>query len=188
MRFISLDTETTGLTESDEIVELSFVIFVKSSIIMAYSSLIKSKKSISIPARLVNGIEDAIVLNQGKDLKETLDFFISHIHKDDILIGNRIDFDLFFINKALKEFNLPVLKNSYVCIHKLHEQVLTEPFHLSDIASFYGFQFPLKHRALSDALTTALIFQKTIDRLQNFPLHGKADTVKFYEENSKKKS
>jgi len=185
-KFVSIDVETTGLTEDDEVVEFAFVSFTKTSLLNVYSSLVKGKKPISVSAKLINGINDN-TRQLGKPFEEVLDVFVKSLGKSDIIVGNRIEFDLYFINRVLysKGIRLP---NQYVCVHKLHEQVLTEPFHLSDILAFYGISFSFRHRAVTDALATMLVFQEALKKLGRVLIHGRAGDVSLMHEVDQTKS
>jgi len=106
----------------------------------------------------------------GKDEKTVLLAFLKYIDNS-ILIAHHIDFDLEFLNKSLSTFTSLKILNGSIDTAKLAERIQekTNPnlyredrkqFQLDSLCKKYEIPSFARHHALSDAVTTGILFLK----------------------------
>lgn len=103
--YVVIDIETSGLNcDSDEIIKLSALKIEDGKITGTFSSLIKSVKSLSENVESLTGITNADLADKCAIIDLLPDFlrFIG----DNTLVAHNIEFDIKFINAALKKTRL----------------------------------------------------------------------------------
>ena len=108
MRILVFDVETTGLPKKRNaplddfenwpyIVQLSWVVYdvMEGGIESINDSVITLPENVLIPAEstAVHGITNEIMINQGKDLKKELRYFLKDCVNSDLLVAHNIEFD-----------------------------------------------------------------------------------------------
>ena len=182
-RFIAIDIETTGLSAFSEIIEVSAIKFVDFEPVEVFTTLCKSRKSISEEITEINHITNEMVADKPYfyQIVPSLRDFIG----DFPLVGHNIDFDLkflrmyglditiskrlFFDTVEMSQKKLKRIKkdpDGYLHYDKDYDVI---DYKLGTIRNFFGIYQPKKaeHRSLSDAYTTALIFKELIDLIKN---------------------
>lgn len=156
--FVVLDIETTGLSPFvDEICEIS-AIKVKNFIPQEnFYTLIKPKQQIPENVIKIHGITNEMV-KDAPSLEDVLPKLLDFI-KDSTLVIHNADFDLSFINTALKKFNLPVLTNQVEDTLLISRQYFPFMSHsLEALCDDFMFEHKPKHRAKEDTLATLELF------------------------------
>jgi DNA polymerase-3 subunit epsilon len=154
--FLVVDVETTGLSADagDRVCEIGAVKLRGGAVIATFSSLINPQRPISAGAFAVNRISpqmvaDAPVFGEiaGK-LREAME--------DAILVAYNAPFDLSFLATELRLVGLPPPGNAVVDALVLARQLLPglARYPQGDVARLAGIPFPVKHRALDDAMVT----------------------------------
>ncbi|MBP8997195.1 MAG: 3'-5' exonuclease [Anaerolineaceae bacterium] len=159
---IYLDTETTGLTRSDEIVEISVIDYDGS---VLFSQLIKPSQPIPKEAERIHGITNAMVANaQSWPLVWT--------QLRPIVYGRLIgvynqEFDSRMMVQSHQRYRLPWReKLEFVDVLKLFSEFRGEydPIHssyrlfkLAEAGQFFNISLPNAHRSTADALLTRAV-------------------------------
>ncbi len=159
---VYLDTETTGLSSQDEVIELSIIDYDGS---VLFSRLFKPTQPIPAQARLIHGISDADVAAE-----KTWPLLWSEIRA--ILYGRVIaaynsPFDLQMMQQTHRKYGLPWRETfNYVDVMSIFSSYrgVRDPvrgglrnFKLADAASFLNISIHETHRASADALLTRAI-------------------------------
>jgi DNA polymerase-3 subunit epsilon len=171
LRYVVFDTETTGLDiKNDSLLSIGGVAIYGNSLIVrdSFYELIKVERGSGkdIP---IHGILPKESLD-GKDEKAVLLAFLKYIDNS-ILIAQHIDFDLEFLNKSLSTFTSLKILNDSIDTAKLAERIeeKTNPnlyredrkqFQLDSLCKKYEIPSFTRHHALSDAVTTGILFLK----------------------------
>jgi DNA polymerase-3 subunit epsilon len=111
-------------------------------------------------------------LEGARPLDELLPEFLDYI-SDAMLVGHFVNFDIQFLNRAIRREYNSKLENRAVDTHSLHEWLLENSTEfrkhyrggstktdLFSIAERYGITIDSTHNALSDAFITAQLFQR----------------------------
>jgi len=166
-----IDTETTGRGFKNELIEIA-VIRVSSfnfGILEEWETKIK-------PYSLEFAEDEALKITHyhEKDWENALDeetalkIFLQKVDKT-ILVGQNINFDLFYIYKALARYNLtPTFWYKTLDVFSLGWQKLRNNsdikyLSLKEMASYFGIQQEKPHSALDDARTAYKVFLKLIN-------------------------
>lgn len=158
-----LDTETTGLNSSDEIVEIGIVSYDGSII---FDSLIKPYIPIPKEASRVHGITDKDVQNAPRILHAWLQ--VDPILKGKIIGIYNDDFDLRMIRQSIRQ---PAWKPGFSTfdIMKIFAEYIGEwdakrfsyrYFRLEEARKYFNLTLPNSHRATDDALLACEVFMK----------------------------
>ena len=153
LSFVCLDTETTGLDESAEIIEIGMVKVIDGQIADRYSQLIKPYNPIPDNITQLTSIDNDMVENQPhwNGVEQAVLEFIG----DYTLVAHNVSFD-----KGMLENHLGrILPNQWVDTHdmaKIFVPTLTS-YKLISIAGALGIEGDGFHRALQDADITAQV-------------------------------
>jgi len=156
--FVVLDIETTGLSPfSDEICELAMVKLKNFLPVDSYHTLVKPSKPIPLSVSKIHGITDEMVQN-APTIEQVLPQVVNFISNTTLVIHNA-DFDLSFLNFALKKYEYPILKNEVIdtlAIARLYYPTISHS--LESLSSNFMFSNKPTHRAMDDVLSTAELF------------------------------
>ncbi len=177
-RFVSFDTETTGLdVKNDKILSIGAVALQQNTIsVMDSFELYIKQEQYNPESAPIHGIlkhGEYKKVNEIDAIKRCLDFIGT-----DILVGHHVGFDLAIINNTLKRYGLGKLKNKALDTGTLYKRLL-HPVNYALIKNVYtldelseALKIPVydRHTASGDAMITALAFIKICTRLNS---HGK---------------
>jgi len=158
--YLIIDVETTGLSveHGDRVCEIGAVKLRGNAVIETYGSLINPQRPISYGAFAVNGITpemliDAPVFSQIADK-------IWNMMDNSVLVAYNAPFDLSFITNEFRLLGYPTIHNTIIDALALARKLLPglQTYQQGNVAKVIGIQFPVKHRALEDAMTTTQIF------------------------------
>jgi len=156
--FVILDIETTGLSPfTDEICEIS-ALRIKNFLPQEFfHTLVKPKKEIPQNVINIHGITNEMV-KDAPEIEEVIPKLLDFI-KDDTLVIHNADFDLSFINFALKKLNLPSISNKVEDTLIISRQYFPFMSHsLESLCDDFMFQHKPTHRANDDVLATMELF------------------------------
>lgn len=160
-RYIVVDIETTGLKDEDQIIEIGAVMVVNGEINSKFSALIQCDITIPDEISKLTGITSSVLKEKGispkKAIKQFLDFC-----GNDILVGHNIDFDMRFLQISCKNNGFPTIKNRTVDTMILAKKKIghASRYSLSAVATYFGIENEVKHRALDDCILAYRIFEK----------------------------
>ncbi|HAG12996.1 MAG TPA: type I-E CRISPR-associated endoribonuclease Cas2 [Ruminococcus sp.] len=160
-RYAVIDLETTGLQETDQIIEFGALIIENGEVSDTFSMLVNCEKSIPKEIVSMTGITQEMLSNDGKPEKEALEQFLAFIGKLE-LIGYNIDFDIAFLQRACRENGLPELTNQQTDVKQAARKKLKHcmKFSLAAVAAHLGIESEQRHRAAEDCMMTYRIFEK----------------------------
>lgn len=165
-RVIVLDCETTGLSpREDKILSIGAVALHQHVIYIEdhFSVLLKQKlnKPDSIPIHGIVKNKNNHLTTETDALKQLLTFLGSSK-----IIGHHIQFDIQMINMALKNMELPKLKNKVEDTNDLYSKFkrIHQPIHrsLDDLCDEFNIPKKDRHTALGDAFLTAQVYQRLV--------------------------
>lgn len=171
MKFIILDLETTGHSALDQIIEVGLVVVSESlEIIESYGTFVKP--SIEIPSFIsqLTGITEQDV----QDAPSIQEVLLSIIPKfeDAVLVAHNVGFDAGFLNQALDQNGYMPFSgrklDTMELVRILYPQITS--YQLGFISQALDITHDHHHRAESDALATAHIFAKAVQKLRDLPL------------------
>lgn len=174
LRFIVLDTETSGFTHN-QMVSIGFVP-VQHNIILVPESreyIIEGNQTPEAESIAVHGIMPG-QCRQGMPMHEVLPTILPHFGGA-ILVGHRIAYDVQVLNKALTKAIGKKLKNPVLDTYNLarraegastsHEVLNTSAYGLDALCQQYQIPAHDRHTAGGDALITAQLLLKLLARL-----------------------
>lgn len=167
--YVIIDLETTGLDPiNDRIIEIGAIRIGKE--IKEYSTIIRQEMKIPEKIRDLTGISEEDI-KKGKDEKRAINELLLFIGED-TLVGYNINFDIKFINEALKRQEKPKVKNMTYDVMKYvkNDKLFLKNYKLEMVVKEYGINEKVPHRALEDArITQKLIgkLEKLTKRLEN---------------------
>ena len=91
---ILLDTETTGFSNKDIILQLAYVLFNNNEILKSYNQIIKIDPKFKITNSYIHHINNDKCARLGIPLNESLDKFIYDLKYCKSIIGHNINFDI----------------------------------------------------------------------------------------------
>ena len=171
--YVVLDTETSGLQESSEIVSIGAVQLngysLKPTEVL---DIILNSKDRNQEALAIHGVMETGNENEKTKINELLQFLGSRI-----LIGHHISFDVKMLNQWIGKYYPGFrLKNNWIDtahlakrIHKEEIQRTVGGHHflgLDNLCKLYDIPIENRHTALGDAYMTAILFLKLISRLK----------------------
>lgn len=171
LRFVVLDTETTGLNPKvDRILSIGTVaiehkvIKISDSLECYLSQDFFNHESVKIHGLLKTGHHEK--MNE----KDAIALFLNHI-KNAVLIAHHAAFDIAMIQAALKRLGLGKLKNRVLDlghVYKIAEinRPLKTHVSLDELAEQFNIPQHDRHTASGDAYITALLFLKIIAKYQ----------------------
>ncbi|MBC6998062.1 3'-5' exonuclease [Cytophaga sp. FL35] len=174
IRFVVLDTETTGFDyENDRVLSIGALSLKNSTIIVNESFEVfldqhfYHAKNVEIHGILKDGKQDRIT-----EL-EALMLFLEFIGNA-VLVAHHARFDINMINHALKRHGMPKLKNKVLDTSVLFKKSLIatplsrtqEAYTLDYLADKFDISTKDRHTALGDAYITAIAFLKILVKLK----------------------
>lgn len=171
-RFVAFDTETTGFDKKeDRILSIGAVSFVGKTIQVNNSLELYLDQDVFKPETVkIHGLMKTGSQEKISEL-EAIKAFLLYI-KSDILVAHHANFDKNMVNEMLLRHGLGKLKNKFIdtgvlykkSIHIVYRQK-DKSYSLDDLAKELNVPTVDRHTATGDALITALVFLKTIARL-----------------------
>jgi DNA polymerase-3 subunit epsilon len=165
IRFVALDTETTGFDYENDRVLCIGAVAIKNNKILVSDSFevyiqqeVFNKETVKIHGIRKNGNE--VKVSEEEALISFLDYL-----DDAIIIAHHTKFDMTMINNALKRLKLGPIKSKQLDTNYIHKKVAVndrnkKQYSLDDLCEIYNVKKHDRHTALGDALITAYIFIK----------------------------
>jgi len=165
IRFVAIDTETTGFDyENDRILCIGAVaiknnkIFVSDAIEIYVKQDIFNKETVKIHGIRKDGNETKF------SEKEALIKFIDYLD-DAVIVAHHTAFDVNMINQALKRLKVGPLESKQLDTNYIHKKIAKTDtykkiFSLEELCEIYNVKMHDRHTALGDALITAILFLK----------------------------
>ncbi len=178
--FVAFDVETTGLSPStDAIIEIGAVKVVNGNLVdrkeFSFQEFVKPyKKSLSQEVTNLTGIQPEDVKN-AREMWEVIPDFLDFAG-DHVLVGfNSIEFDSKFLVRAGR-YSHRIIENKHFDVMRyavkhsddlgISDDCYKGRISLEKLGEKLGVENPQAHRALADAITTARIYLKLRDLVQ----------------------
>lgn len=174
IRFVVLDTETTGLDhEKDRMLSIGALsiqdntIAIQDSFEVFLDQHFYHAKNIEIHGILQDERKERIT--ELEALVQFLEFV-----GNGVLVAHHVGFDRTMIDNALKRHGMPKLKNKVLDTSILYKRTLInspllprqEQYSLDELAEKFDISKKDRHTALGDAYITAIAFMKIINKLK----------------------
>ena len=177
IRFVVLDTETTGLDHTrDRVVSFGAVRVRGNAIDVAdavdwrvQAKLPSSRASIEVHGVLNGELETGIP--EARFVERLVDYV-----GNDVLVGYRPGFDLAILNRLVREHTGDRLRNRSLDVFDIGMRVdyplkpgfvNPEPYRFDALCARYAIENPDRHTALGDAYATALLLLKLLAKLKS---------------------
>jgi DNA polymerase III epsilon subunit family exonuclease len=168
--FTVVDVETTGLStdRGDRVCEIGMVRIRGGAVMETFGTLVDPTVPVSAGAFAVNGISPAMLA--GAPLFPDVLPRVAAVLEDAVLVAYNAPFDLSFLNNEFLLAGRPALRNRVVDALALARQLLPgrPRYPQASVAALLGISYPLKHRALEDAMVTAKILMHFLSMLKAF--------------------
>lgn len=175
LTYTVVDTETTGYTPKyAKMVEIAAVKIYPDFTIdyeNTFSELINPEISIPYNAYKVHNISNDMVKDKPL-IQDIMPSFLSFA-KDSVIVGHNVNFDMRFIKHEAQNCNLPLTFNHVLDTLSLSKKAVPnlEAYKLDNLIDYFNINLNIdnsdRHRALFDAVNTAIIMIKCLEILQN---------------------
>lgn len=171
-KVVVIDLETTGLShKKDKIIEIGCISYDPVKRKRKYFNTIIKVDKVPLEITRITGIDQKLVDEQGTSLENAVSDFLEFCNSDckkPLFVGhNAFSFDKFFINKALKLYKAPIIRDTHLWDTMKHFSShinkcgLNSKKDLQSTCKFYGLiPEKQKHRALPDCKNTLRVFLK----------------------------
>ena len=168
-----IDIETSGLSSKTcEIIEISAIKVKNHQIISEYSRLIKPHGAIDPKASQINGITEAMLINE-RPIEIVLPDFLKYIQKDKLLGYNISTFDIPILTRVARSLGYNFVNEYEDIVYLAREKLTMLPScSLSNVAGYFTIDTTGEHRALQDCRITNLCYEKLLE-LHNTEYHEK---------------
>lgn len=171
IRFVVLDTETTGFNEDkDRILSIGAIAINDLKITVSdYFEVYLEQEFFRPETVQVHGILKAGVLEKIEEVV-AMEKFLAYL-KNSVIIAHHADFDLTMLNNALTRIGLPKLKNKILDTGELFKKTnlyrdQVKNHSLDELCALFKINPHDRHTASGDAFLTALIFLKILTQLK----------------------
>ena len=178
LRFVVLDTETTGLDiKKDTVLSIGAFIIDNQEIIVKESLelVVLNEEKVENDAILIHGILPTDS-SEGKQMKVALDKFINFMGNS-VIVAHHTGFDIAMLNKSIKAFypffkfynyNLDTALMAMRAdnVFPRRQIVDKKKYTLDALCERYDIEVVERHTAWGDAYSTALLFLKLVDILE----------------------
>ncbi|MDE5737164.1 MAG: type I-E CRISPR-associated endoribonuclease Cas2e [Oscillospiraceae bacterium] len=159
--YVVIDIETTGLHESDRIIEIGAIRVLNSKVDASFSALIQCDVAIPSETQKLTGITSEELLKNGIPIKDALEKFLAFCENYE-LVGHNLRFDIQFLQRECVQNGLLLGRNKQIDTMKLSKRKIDSDsgYGLSALANALGIVYEKRHRALEDCKLTYQIFEK----------------------------
>lgn len=169
MRFVCIDTETTGLNPQNgaRLIEVSAVEILNDAVNMdnIFEHLLNPEVYVPWYITKINNITNEMMKNAKSSY-----FVLTELKKfisDSILIFQNAGFDLTFLNYELRILGIEEIRNKFIDTMEMSRKIYSNErkHNLDIICSRLNIQILNRHRASGDAIATAQAFIKMKERI-----------------------
>ncbi|MBI9041662.1 PolC-type DNA polymerase III [Lutibacter sp.] len=165
IRFVCLDTETTGFDYDNDRILCIGAVAIKNNKILVSDSFeiyiqqeVFNKETIKIHGIRRNGTEKKV------SEEEAIIQFLEYLD-DAVIIAHHTKFDITMINEALKRLKIGPIKSKQLDTNFIHKKIaqgnwFKKLFSLDELCEIYNIKMHDRHTASGDALLTAYVFLK----------------------------
>lgn len=181
--YVAFDLETTGLHPfgGDQIIALGAVRTEDGRVIRnVFERVVNPRRPIPPEIQELTGITEAAVV-AAPGLQDVLPAFVKFLCQG-VLIGYNADFDLAFLNLAIRfccgaKINRAVVLDVMTVVRALNPR--WEYFGLDEIAAYYEVPLEARHTAVGDAIIHARLFLRLIPLLEERGIYTLNDLRRY---------
>jgi DNA polymerase-3 subunit epsilon len=176
--YVVLDLETTGLDPArDRVVSVGAMRISGGRVRLGdrFAELINPGRDISEQSIKIHGITPDM-LRGARNALEVFDEFLAWLGRD-IVVAHSAGFDMHFVQRTMRAAHGFALQNLVLDTVRMCQGLLlpSDPYGvngrnkvctLDALATRFGLPQPERHTALGDALTTAMVFQRLLEKLE----------------------
>jgi predicted DnaQ family exonuclease/DinG family helicase len=163
--YIALDLETTGTNaQNDRIIEIGAVRFTPDAVVETFARLVNPGRRLPYRVHVLTGLSDE-ELQQSPRIEVVLGELEEFIGGYP-LVGQSVDFDIAFLRQAGLEPAVPAYDTFELASLFVPE---ARDYGLRGLAEFFDLDFPVRHRALEDALAAKDVFLALRRRIHSLP-------------------
>lgn len=160
--FLVLDTETTGLSSADRVIELAAVKVVQGEIVDARCQLFHPGRSLPMDITHLTGITDAMLAGKppiSQVFPRILDYF-----GDLPVVGHNVAFDLGMLRREGERAGIPVELRVADDTLGLSRRLLphARTHSLSGLVRLLDIRYQPAHRALADVYATLALYRRLL--------------------------
>lgn len=183
IRFVVLDTETTGFNYDKDRMLCIGAIAIKSNKIMVADSFevfikqdVFNKETVKIHGIRRNGQEIKV------SEKEALIQFLAYLD-DAVIVAHHTNFDITMINRGLERLQIGPLISKQLDTNYIYKKMacpsdFTKIYSLDELCELYSIKMHDRHTAAGDALLTAQLFLKLITKYKKTHGHNLNNLIK----------
>lgn len=164
--FAVVDVETTGsrASYSDRITEIAVVLLHGGEVEVALETLVNPERSIPSIVSAITHITAADVRDQPV-FAEIADEVMSAL-SGRVFVAHNVRFDWAFVSRSLRRCRDVVLDGPQLCTVRLAKRLIPglRSRGLDSVAHYFGVEIARRHRAGGDAMATAQVLDKLIER------------------------
>ena len=192
VRYVSVDTELTGLDEKrDSIVSIGAVRMIGGRIDLGatFYRLVSPRTELTAASVVIHEIMPSeVVASPG--IEPVLEEFLGFCGTD-VLVGHFISIDLAFLNREMKRLRGHEIPNAVIDTYSIYEwlrrrqssrdcfEMPRAVYRLYDIVKCFGIPVNGAHNAIMDAYTTGQLFQRFLPLLIEAGVQDIGDLIKI---------
>lgn len=175
--YVAIDTETTGLSNSDAITDIGAVFVKNGKIIHEYSQLVNPLLPIPVEITALTGITNEMIA-KAPTIDQVLPNFLALVQSAPIL-GHNINFDIRMLRNAARKIGIDDIDNDLIDTmlqsQNLFPQASTHS--LQAVMLRLGIHEKEEHRALADARMTYRCYEKMLTMHNAQPLDPETEAL-----------
>ncbi len=186
-RIVVFDTETTGLDEDDEILQLAAIEFVKGVQTRTFNAYINPVLEHDDIGTDIHGITEKFLKKNGRKAKDVLDEFFGFLGDNVLLVAHNIKFDVGMLRQecslcenAIRELRQVKLCNTVLFAYSQYPELSAKNggcgYALETLIEEFGIDAKNSHRADDDADACAKLFFRLVKTARYGRGGGKASS------------
>ncbi|MBL4952188.1 3'-5' exonuclease [Neobacillus sp. YIM B02564] len=169
--YVVWDTETTGLSNSDQIIEIAGAKVVNGQIVDEFEALINPGFYINMRITEITGITNDDLRGKPSE-QEIIPSFLEWLNGVDFLVAHNLPFDARMLKAACRRVGLPLFSGDGVCTLQIAKKLLPgqKSHKLGILCDYFGIPLINAHRAINDVRGTVKVFEKFKEQTQDIPM------------------
>ncbi len=168
-RMVVFDTETTGMSNEDEIVQIAAVEYVDGRQTRTLNLYLAPTCDVSPEAEEVHGLSRQFLKAHGIAPCEALARFFDFVGRDALIVGHNVPFDFRMLRNECEKFGREVDLESFAFCDTLRLAKRLLPgmpcYNLAMLISALKLDGKNSHDALDDTLACGALFMKLVQRI-----------------------
>ncbi|MBL0721018.1 MAG: 3'-5' exonuclease [Sulfurovum sp.] len=176
-KFCIIDIETNGSKpHNSQVIEIGAIIVQNGNIIDSLETLVECTFIPNFITK-ITGITESDLIG-APSIKQAL-LMLREFMKDSIFVAHNVSFDYSFLSASFNRFGLGDIANQKFCTINLAKRTFkSEKYGLAYLNESLGIDTATHHRAYSDALSTFVVMQKSLETLPKYVITSD-DLIRF---------